>query len=129
MNILEFETENLKQYTNSLLFDSGTEIACLKVEDKGRTVVVSLNVCGEVHIVYKENVYKRPSEFPKEVIELIKNGDPDEELYIGFNNWFEYIYGDEDYTDGIVCEDDVSRFTPTILQAKMFEIAKWYLKK
>lgn len=133
MKITSFEINGkLKDYTDSLLFDSGTEVASATFEDNGLEINIILKICGDVRVLYKDIVYKSPSEFPEELKELIKKGEPNDDLYIDSNNWFEFICGETEgvyceWEDGVICEDDVSAFSETMLKAKMLEVAKWFL--
>ena len=48
--------ENLKQYTDSMLFDSGIIIASFDCEHNGHKISIDLMVCGEVDVTYKGKV-------------------------------------------------------------------------
>lgn len=82
--------EDLREVnTSSLLFDCGTEICYLDFGNIG----LSLMVNGEVKIIDENtgDVYKNYLQYPKKLVELIKNGK-DIENYgyiIDMNNWFE----------------------------------------
>lgn len=123
--------KNLIQYTDSMLFDSGTVIASFDCEHNGHKISIDLMVCGEVDVTYKGEDYTCPSEFSNELREIIKYQpywftDTDD-LYITNNNWFEYIYdhtydGDT-WTDGILFESDLSTYSEADLLKEMYEIA------
>jgi hypothetical protein len=135
--------EELSQFTDSMLFDSeDTSIAAARFVNKnGKAVTVDLCVRGEVAVDYKGETYHRPSEFPDELIERIKNqpndwdvyapsgeGNDEEEgdIYVGLNNWFEYIWNyDNGASDGIVCEQDISKMTVQDVLRELKEIAEW----
>ena len=137
MKITNFECEeNLKQYTDSMLFDSNETIAVLDCEVEEHKIHIELMTRGEVRVDYKGVRYKVPSEFPDELKEKIK-ADPhwtagDEDLYVDMNNWFEYIYDDtvdgETYSDGIMCEIDFTGFSKEDMKKKLIEIAQLILE-
>ena len=129
--------ENLAQYISSMLFDSGEEIARGSFTCGDEHLEISLRVCGEVAVTYKDEVYHRPSEFPDELIQLIKehpydwdvyapsgegNDEAEGDIYVGLNNWFEYIFDG----DGDVYEEDLSKATPGMILDDMFYIARRY---
>ena len=124
-------SKNLKQYTDSMLIDSGTIIASFNCEANGYKINIDLMVCGEVDVTYKGVDYRCSSDFSTELKEIIKNKPQwfteTDDLYIANNNWFEYIY---DYTyngntwsDGILFESDLSTYTEADLLKEMYEIA------
>ncbi len=132
--------DNLSNYVESMLFDSNEVVASGKFYFLGNKVEVSLEVRGEVAVDYKGETYHKPSEFPEELKELIKehpydwsvyspsgegNDDCEGNIYVGMNNWFEYIYEAADYSDGIVCEDDISKETPESILEGLKGIAAW----
>lgn len=89
--------------TDSLLMESGIEIASATI---GKNKY-SIRVCGEVRILWKDEVYKYLDDFPDDLVEAIRNhtldSNPDAE--IGNNNWYEiFAYkknGDWLYSDVI----------------------------
>ena len=123
---------DLTKYTDSMLYDSGTNIAELKYTKEFYTVEIFLDVRGEVQVDYKGTRYRAPSGFPEELKEKIKNNPHwtagDKNLYVDMNNWFEYIYdihtpyGDT-YSDGVMFEDDLSKCTPEELKTRMVDLA------
>ena len=133
--------DDLTKYTDSMLFDStydqGNSIAAGTFRYQNSDFDVALDVCGEVSVSFKGETYHRPSEFPDELIERIKNhpndwecyapsgeGNDDEEsdIYVGLNNWFEYISDN----GGDIFEDDLSKATPERILEDMMDIAKQY---
>lgn len=74
LRILEYKVlKDLKECVDSMLFDSDTTIAHLIAESKtGLKVDVSLMVRGAVSVEYKGKTYRKPSEFPQELIDRIK---------------------------------------------------------
>ena len=135
MNIKNFKcNENLSQYVDSMLFDSGECIAEMEYEIDDTLITICLEVRGEVKVDFNGVSYNRPSEFPLELKELIKgnpaNWDCEDYVYVDMNNWFEYIYtvdsahGDS-YSDGVMCEWDISKWGPKKIKDEMIEICKW----
>lgn len=118
--------EDLSKYTDSMLFDSGEIIASATFKHKGKKLDVDLRIVGEVAVTYKDEVYHRPSEFPDELRSLIEENPnqwmTDDDVYVGLNNWFEYIFD----TEGHVLEDDLSKMNSNDVLDDMKELAKWY---
>lgn len=123
---IRFNCENLTQFTDSMLFDSETEVANAEFSYKGEHVTIYLDVRGEVRVTYKDETYSKPSEFPEELKTLIKENPnlwtTDDDVYVDMNNRFEYLDG----VDGYVCESDVSKMTPEKLIDEMRNIAAHY---
>lgn len=134
MKIKSFEcNDNLSQYVDSMLFDSGEEIATMEFEYNGKIINISLEVRGEVRVDFNGVRYNRPSEFPLELKELIKgnpaNWDCEDNVYVDMNNWFEYIYTiDDKYSDGVMCEWDISKWGPDEIKKEMIEICEWIVE-
>lgn len=136
MKITTFKCdENLSQYVDSMLFDSGTHIAMMRCDlENAAECSISLEVRGYVKIYFGEDSqpYKYPSEFPKALKELIRNKpngwqtEPD--VYADETNWFEYIYTVKTdtghYSDGVVCEWDISKGTAEEIKKEMLEICE-----
>lgn len=97
---------------NSLLIDSGTEVASLQV---GK-YYLSLMCRGEVRVNLGEETYYNGSDFTQEIIDLIMGKIEREDFWVGDNNWFqlellreldgkhniekyEYVNGVNDYLD------------------------------
>ena len=138
MKIKSFKCNDLGQYVDSMLFDSGEQIAEMECEcDNGYTCTISLEVRGEVKVEYDGEIYRHPSDFPPELKEAIKTysgwWDTEEYIYVDMNNWFEYMYTFKDdtyqYTDGVLCEWDISEGTPEDIKKEMIEICKWVTKE
>lgn len=96
--------EDLENIPDSLLMESDTVIA--EYHNDETNIHLSLQVCGEVKIEYKDSIYEGASEFPQELTDLIRNGYYDEEgmhhsfednpdVYVCNNNWFELFAEDE----------------------------------
>ena len=137
MKIKSFKcNDNLSQYVDSMLFDSGECIAEMECElNNNYTCIVSLEVRGEVKVYWGDDrqVYKYPSDFPEALRELIEINpgcwDYEDHVYVDENNWFEYIYTVKDdtyqYSDGIMCEWDISGGTSDDIKKEMIEICEW----
>ena len=65
--------EDMNPIKDSMQFDSDTEICSYVSPDKKFTITIEVR--GEVRLTYKDETYTKPSEFPQEVKEIIKNGD------------------------------------------------------
>ena len=139
MKIKSFEcSNNLGQYVDSMLFESGTCIAEMECEcDNGFICTVTLEVRGEIGVDFNGVRYRHPSEFPPALRELIETTpgwwDIEDNVYIDMNNWFEYMYTLKDdvyqYTDGMLCEWDISQGTPEDIKKEMIEICEFVAKE
>lgn len=115
----------LEDCGESMLFRKRTQIAEAEFSNG---IEVSLEVRGDVRVLFGEYVYTNPLEFPDELKTLIKSDkhwDTNEKVYVSLNNWFEYIITTPNGSDGVVCEDDISKFTVEQLKQKMTEVAEW----
>lgn len=124
---VEFRCDaDLKQYTDSILFSSGITIATGTYRCGDLELIIDLKVCGENMIIYKGCMYNDVSQFPEDLVELIKTGprwwedNPDVEMRN--LNRFEYIFDD----DGRIYEEDLSKATPEELRDEMYKIAKYF---
>ena len=86
-----------KVNANSLLIDSGEEVASLKV---GK-FYLSLMCYGEVRVNYGEETFFRASDYPQIITDFllgkVKEEDLEKEFWVGDNNWFQaelYIIGE-----------------------------------
>lgn len=128
-------TDDLSQYTDSLLFESGESIATMTVEDgKGHFLDMELMVRGEVNIVFNDESCRHPDEFPPELVQAIKDGKENETFTIESNNWFELMYtltdanGKELACDGDVWESQISTMTAEQLKAEMYESGAHFME-
>ena len=133
VKILEFSCDNdLSKYVDSMLFPSGKEIAHMRCSGNGSTVDMCLEVRGEVNVEFEGETYRDPVDFPEELKDIIKNNGlfDDERLYVDANNWFEYIYTiDNIWSDGIMCEIDISICTQEDIKKEMYEWCCYLLNK
>ena len=85
---------DLSNINDSMELDSGLEIARL---DKGK-YAVTLEVCGSVRVLYKDNIYRNASNMPEELIQMFHNWRPEYEEIVdcGMNNWFELFLWEKD---------------------------------
>lgn len=102
--------EDLTNVTDSMEFDSGTEIATLSFGDSEASIMV----CGEVRVTFKDELYRKPSEFPEELKEIIRAGHvfDHEDVYVGNNNWFAIQFRDGtewDPNDDVVDVEGLSK--------------------
>lgn len=78
-----------KDITDSLLLESGTEVASGRTEDFSFSIVTQ----GRVRLVWKGEPYKSRSNFPDDLVEAIRShtvqDNPD--YYADENNWYELI--------------------------------------
>lgn len=84
--------------SDSLLLSSGTEIFSAILDEKWH---VFLRVCGEVRILWKDQIYKDVSQFPDELKEFIRTKNifvdslPEDSAVLN-NNWYEFfVYDDQ----------------------------------
>ena len=127
-------SDNLAQYTDSMLFDSGECIASMDYfdEETGKSVTLDLRVCGSVKVSFKETNYTHYSDFPEQLKKLIKKNrewELDERVYVDENNWFEYIFDVDGCSDGIVFESDLSTYTPDQLEKEMESVCKFVARR
>ena len=91
MSKVEFNIyEDLEKVNaNSLLVESGMEVASLQVDN----IYLSLMCYGEITVCYGEEIYKRPSEYPQEITDYflgkIQEKDLKQNFYVVDNNWFQ----------------------------------------
>lgn len=117
---------NLKDCTDSMLFDNGERIAIYGTDDN----YVALDVYGDVRVEYGEDIYCRASEFPPKLIRLFKEGKANSEhgVYVGYNNWFDYVHVLNGciMSDDVVCESDISKMTKAELKEEMKEMYEYF---
>ena len=123
-----FACDELSQYTNSLLFDSGTEIASIDLTDKdGNRIDMCLLVAGEVKArrYGDDEWFQVPSKFPEDIRNAIRNNQWN--LLDGdmSNNWFALdftIYNNEGAViaqDDEVFEEDIFKLTRKNMEADL----------
>ena len=79
-----------KVNSNSLLIDSDTEVAGIKIGD----FYFSLMCYGEVRVNYKGDTYFRASDYPKEIVDYLMGNEnaineTEDDFWVGDNNWFQ----------------------------------------
>ena len=134
ISILDYHVhEKLEQCTDSMLFDSDTVIADMKAKTSdGLSVSVALMVRGYVSVIYQGKTYRKPSDFPQKLRELIASrfSEPpfiedmsdeaidaametfdsakqEDDYRIAFSNWFEYIWKITDADGDNVAHDGI----------------------
>ena len=117
--------EDLGMCRDSMLFDSGTQIATYGTDDD----YVSLEVCGEVRVFHKNSRYGSASEMPNELLAILA-GDywENNEVEVVDNNWFDYVHileGKVQHND-LVCKTDLSKLSPNDLKQEMEEVLNWF---
>ena len=142
IRVIRFKcVEDLSKYTNSLLFDStskgGDRIASGIFVRDGKKITINLDILGDVAVTYKGEVYHTASEFPDELLEIIRknpndwevyapsgegNDDEDGEMYATLNNWFSFVC--DETGDDEPYEDDLSKATPDDILTQMKEMAE-----
>lgn len=101
--------------TDALLLSSGTEIFSAILDKKWH---VFLRVCGDVRILWKDEIYKDVTQFPDELKEFIRTKNifvdsiPEDSAVLN-NNWYElFIYDDENNcVKSDVCDIDIQELT------------------
>ena len=132
--------ENLKQYAETLLCDGDDAICVMTVEDSlGNSVGFDLRVRGDVRVGGGDDLnddftyYKHYSQFPTELHKAISNGDyySNEHVDVSENNWLETVYyitkadeTEEESTDSIVFEYDISEMTPDEVKEILMNYAR-----
>lgn len=105
--------EDMTGIKDSMQLDSGTEICFLKTEHGCALIevkgFVTVDWCPEgISSGESCDRYRIPSEFPKELKELIASGADfwnDDRVYIDENNWFElFLHEDESVSDVVDIE-------------------------
>ena len=129
-----------KVNANSLLIDSGEEVASLQVEK----FYLSLMCYGEVRVNYGEETFFRASDYPQIITDFllgkVKEEDLEKEFWVGDNNWFQaelYIIGENkslksvsrvnDYADVFDIEGCL-KHTELSLSEMLYRILLGYLK-
>ena len=130
LNKIEFYCEqDLSQYTDSLLFDTGETVATLNYKD----FEVIVDVTGEKKIFFNDEIYTQASDYPDELVENIKNGkiyDYLEDCYLEDNNWFDIaIYKNGIFVDDQVFEEDLCKLTSEQLKNIMIDYLNYFIKE
>lgn len=130
--------KDLENCSDSLLFDSDEGIAVAYFADGyGNKVEMELIVTGEVNVSYKDVIYTTPSDFPADLVDIIKAGDVwyHDDVSVNSNNWFELVFtvknaeGEEIAYDGDVWESDLTKMSGDDLQTKLRDYADYLLDR
>ena len=122
--------EPLKKCIDSMLFDSGTEIAAYGTDE----CYVMLDVHGDVRVHYKGCIYRHASDMPEELLAMFADGSwtKNKDVEVIDNNWFDvsYVVTNSDYesSEDFVFEDDLSEMDETALAAKLDEYLQYFEK-
>ncbi len=129
---------DLKDIKDSMQLDSEQVIATLQTPEG----YLSLEVKGYVKVYWESDgstlhtseAYTRPSDFPKELKDLIANDDKwheDERLIIINNNWFEVLYGIDDEDPAPISDVvDVEGLSSKELESMMLDtLTTYYLSE
>lgn len=111
---------DLTDVADSLLIESGTVIAELQSVNENYSHC-SIEVKGEIRILWNDEIYESPFSYPDDLIEAIKSGHiyTDSDCYIDLNNWFEIFYEIEGHEDSDVL--DVDFHTPNEVLSIMLD--------
>lgn len=133
MRVIGFKVfEDLSKFKDSMMFDSDTIVASMTCDYKDHLINIDLKICGYVKVFFKGECFTRPSDFPEELKEIIKkepNGwGTEDDIEVWENNWFEYIFNDNYkghvFSDGIMFEDDLSKYSIEQLKEDMIMVCK-----
>lgn len=94
--------ETRKEVTTSLLLPSGTVVASGRLDWFSMDIIVH----GEVKVYFRGEAYKDVSQFPEELVTILKeNGENHPEVELGMNNWYESVIKKDE--DGTVVASEV----------------------
>jgi len=118
--------EDLTDINTSLLLPSGLMIATY--EDDTTETYLSYEVQGEIDIQFKGDWYEDPTEYPDELVEMLKNGAAgNEDIVVIENNWFEGMFwSDKGWCGTCFCSDvvDIEGMSPEQMADDIQEWAK-----
>lgn len=117
VNVVSFRCEPLGEYGDSMLYDSGINIAHVCLQKNGYTGVFDLQVQGEVRVYAGGNLYRHASQMSEDILQQFRDGtfykNPNNETVE--NNWWEIIYtittpNGKQFSDGYVLGDDPNSY-------------------
>lgn len=121
--------KDLSECQDSMLFDSYERIAKYGKDSN----YVALDVYGDVRVFYKDEMYRRASEMPKELLGKFRNGNymNDSDIEVCNNNWFDYVHvlNNVIQPNDIVCEDDLTSMSAQQLKEDMEELWHYFNSK
>ena len=84
---------DINDINDSMEVESGTTFARL---EKGK-YVVTLEVKGDVRVLYKDEIYKTPCRFPEELAKMFHDGTAwgNPKIEIAYNNWGEIFISEK----------------------------------
>lgn len=124
--------KDLSNINDSMELESGQEIARL-IKDG---YAVTIEVRGEVRVVYDGDTYRDVSQFPDELVKMFHDGSAydSDDVYIDMNNWFEAFFLEvkggsmewTGYSDTVDCEtlskDEIKAFITDCLEMFLDEL-------
>ena len=128
--------DDYKDYAESMLHDSGEEIA--RVEDTDGNYRLVLDIYGDKDVIYNYEHYRYTQDFPSKLIELFKKGEVDSDFntIIVENNWLDISFykktpsicgGDRyAYIDDMVFEEDLAKTSKEELKKYLIEVFEEY---
>ena len=124
---------SIEDWTDSMLFSSGTILAILKGTYYEKNVSVELKVVGDVKVYYDGIVYKDVTQFPDELVTYIEEvGCFNNDDFVEFidNNWFNFdVYEGEEFLQDFVCESNLSEYSKGDLVMDMIEYLDYVFEK
>ena len=127
----EFESYiDLANINSSMELESGQEIARLRRGDR----VVTVEVRGDVRVVYKNQTYKSVSQMPEDLVEMFRNGKAfnSKKVFVDMNNWFEVftwtLQNGKLVWTGNSDVADVENNTPEQMRAFLTDVMNDYFK-
>lgn len=123
---------SIKDWTDSMLFSSGTILAVLSGTYYKKNVSVQLKVVGDVRVHYDGIVYKDVTQFPDELVEYIKEVGCFDNDFVEFidNNWFNFdVYEKNEFLQDFVCESNLSEYSKGDLVMDMIEYLDYVFEK
>ena len=121
---------DLSNINDSMELESGQVIATLEMGEQ----LVSIEVHGDVRVLYKDEIYKTQSQFPEELMQMFHDCSAFESPLVEIldNNWFEmFLYEKDEKTGGWCFTNesdvvDVEGCKPHELLSQMIDCLNYY---
>lgn len=113
----------LENIVDSLQLPSNITIASLETDTGG---ICTLEVRGDVRLIFTDEIFRYPDEFPTELKEIIATGRAweDERVEIVDNNWFEVFYDQTGEGVGVMYDVvDAEQYTPK----EIYELLAYFI--